>query len=138
MSQDGGSLRAMWRVTPSPNRVDAWSHERLKFDNLPPWMKDFKSAVQGAVRGLRPAPGQVLCGLYSSLETRTCDVENVLFYNVGPGSFRTATPHGLSFARAHHALIPESSGRPSRSEFWEPRTLSCPRAHPVGARIQSR
>lgn len=77
-------------------------------------MKDLKSAIQASVRNLAPAPGQVLCATYSSLETRTCDVENVLFYNVGPGSFRTPTRHGLSFSRTHA----EPAEFPHHHAYW--------------------
>lgn len=90
----------MWKVTSTPDRVDAWSQERLKFDRLPPWMKEFRAGVRSAVSSLKPAYNQVLHALYSSQDRGVCDVENILFYNVGPGGFRAACRNGLSFARA--------------------------------------
>ncbi|HYM14498.1 MAG TPA: hypothetical protein VEZ14_02985 [Dehalococcoidia bacterium] len=51
------------------------------------------------MRGLRAAE-KVLHAVYVSPVTDHCDVENVLFYNIGTGAFRQAMSNGVRFERS--------------------------------------
>jgi hypothetical protein len=45
---------------------------------------------------------------YSSRSTDRVDVENVLFYNVGPASFARVMRNGVRFERSFHLPVPPS------------------------------
>lgn len=84
-----------------PSRlVELWSEARLPFEPSPP-LKDMRNALRTAVRRLRARDGGLLQATYESLDASYCDLENVLFYNVGTGSFSAATRTGVRFDRAY-------------------------------------
>lgn len=58
-----------------------------------------KSELRTVLSEFRPGSDQLLFATYMSADSAVCDVENVLFYNVGTGAFRASSANGVSFAR---------------------------------------
>ena len=82
--------------------VEFWSETRLQFDSRP-LTKSMKGAISVAIQNLLPSQGQILAGIYTSDVRGIVDTENVLFYNVGAGSFSRPAQHGIRFERCHDA-----------------------------------
>jgi hypothetical protein len=72
-------------TTPAPGVVEAVSRVRLPFEPAG-WLAEFRRDLREACGGLVAAPGRILHGVYSSADRSLADLENVLCYNVGPGS----------------------------------------------------
>lgn len=88
-----------WRVESTPTRVDGWCAERLKFDHRPDWMNRFRAELRSRIRALNGASG-LLHGVYASTQPGFADAENVLFYNVGEGTFKHLAQRGMRFERS--------------------------------------
>ncbi len=78
--------------------VQVWSSTRLPFEPKG-WLKDLREQIRHDLRHLKLGREGVLYASYVSSEKRFCDVENVLFYNVGPSNFNNLTRNGLRFER---------------------------------------
>jgi hypothetical protein len=105
--------------------VELWSETRLPFDNLTPALKKMREELRAALGALAAADGEVLKGVFASTLEDACDVENVLFYNVGPSIFRRSSPNGVRFEQA--PAVPPLAGAPGingrnyhRYEFTTP------------------
>lgn len=83
-----------------PRVVELWSEARLPFEPPLP-LKTMRDELRAALRPLRGNHGERLHATYASAVTGFCDIENVLFYNVGVGSFSAAAGGGVRFERAH-------------------------------------
>src|SRR3712207_5375675 len=90
--------RATYLVVPGLHSVEAWSTERIRF---PPvgWQTEFRDRLAGAIGVMDIPPGAVLHAEYASGSRDLCDVENVLFYNIGARPFAQAARSGLRFER---------------------------------------
>ncbi|WDI41485.1 hypothetical protein [Bremerella sp. P1] len=80
--------------------VRFWSNTRLPFEPKGT-MLDARNLLRQALTGLSPHPDRILAAKYQSSTNGFCDVENVLFHNVGAASFRTTARNGLRFERVH-------------------------------------
>lgn len=78
--------------------VQVWSRTRLPFEPKG-WLKDLREQIRQDLKHLKLGREGVLYASYVSSEKRFCDVENVLFYNVGPNKFDNLTKNGLIFER---------------------------------------
>ena len=74
-------------------------------------MLEARAELRAAMRGLEPRPGDWLSATYVSPTADLVDLENVLFYNVGPGVFSHLTARGLSAVRMHAPPKPSPNGR---------------------------
>lgn len=93
--------------------VRAWSIQRLPFEPKG-WLLDYREELRRGLRSLVHADGARLRAVYSSPDQEFSDVENVLLYNVGTGSYRHLTTEGLEISRtkspdAHHHVTYELS-----------------------------
>lgn len=80
------------------NSLEIWSEERLPFEPKG-WLRQLRDEIRRGVYMLKDEPGRALSALYTSPVVQVCDVENVLFYNVGPGIFAALASAGLRFER---------------------------------------
>ena len=78
--------------------VQVWSRIRLPFEPKN-WLKDLREQIRQDLKHLKLGREDVLYASYVSSEKRFCDVENILFYNVGPNKFDNLTKNGLIFER---------------------------------------
>ena len=86
--------------------VEAWATFRLPFEPHA-GRRQYRERLKQALSELRGVSTGVVHALYvSRTSPANCDVENVLFYNVGAGAFRQLAPGGLSFeCRAEHPPV---------------------------------
>ena len=78
--------------------VEIWSEARLPFEPRGE-VATMRDDLRVAVARLRASSDEILHGAYMSDATRAVDAENVLFYNVGAGSFRASSHAGVRFER---------------------------------------
>lgn len=91
-----------WRVESTPTRVEGWCAERLKFEHRSEWMNRFRAELRNRLCALNGSDG-LLHGVYTSSLRDFADAENVLFYNVGEGTFKHLTQKGMRFERSFHS-----------------------------------
>ncbi|HCI79045.1 MAG TPA: hypothetical protein DHW02_05095 [Ktedonobacter sp.] len=91
--------------------VEVWSTQRLPFPSKNEnkdekrWLKELRRDISNGVRDLERNQNAVLHAVYgaplSGIRARDfCDTENILFYNVGCGSFAHIAQHGICFERS--------------------------------------
>ena len=93
-----GRRSDQWYVsTPDDRTVEAWASFRLPFEPKAEKL-EYRERLKQAILGMPGRSTGVVEAVYvSPTLPRNCDVENVLFYNVGAGAFRQLSPSGLSF-----------------------------------------
>lgn len=89
-----------FHVAGTQHSVEAWSTRRLPFEPKG-WLVDLRSALRIALKALDRSP--TLSAVYSSGVERFCDVENVLFYNVGAAAFTGIGARAVRFERCWSA-----------------------------------
>lgn len=103
--------------------VDFWVDTRLPFQPKGE-LVDARKSLCNAIRQLTAPPNQILSATYRTQQDAYCDVENILFYNVGTSNFGGVTQNGLRFERICAAPPPSPSGNNyahhHRYEFVEP------------------
>jgi hypothetical protein len=101
----------MYVVRGDGRRVEFWTKIRLPFEPKDALL-NARNDLRLALRSLKPRPGQSLQATYASAERSFCDVENVLFYNVGPATFGGLAGSGISFDRSWSPVPPLSGDTP--------------------------
>lgn len=63
-------------------------------------IRNFKSELRAAIGVMRPQNSEILFAQYAEegAKNRFFDLENMLFYNLGPSAFADCTAHGISFS----------------------------------------
>jgi len=63
-------------------------------------IRKFKSKLRTAIEMMRPQSNEILFAQYAEdgEENRFFDLENMLFYNIGPSTFADCATHGISFS----------------------------------------
>lgn len=84
-------------------RVDTWSSSCLQFEPEG-WQRGWRDELAQHLREMRITGA--LYAVYESEAKQPVDVENVLFYNVGPSAFRHLTSRGIAFERSFSAPTP--------------------------------
>jgi hypothetical protein len=85
-------------VRGADHSVEFWSDQRLPFEPKGT-MLEARAALRAALRRLQADPRRGLIASYSSVESGFCDVENILFYNVGAASFAGLASRAIRFER---------------------------------------
>ena len=80
------------------NNVKIWSVTRLPFEPKG-WLVDMREQIRQDLRLLNLEKDHTFCAYYISSDNSFCDVENILFYNVGVSYFNNLTKNGLIFER---------------------------------------
>ncbi len=86
-------------VRSSDTCAEGWADRRLPFEPKGS-MLDYREALRRALGELDPARGAVLRGRYATRDTRRCDVENLLLYNLGLGAFAHLRPQEAVLTRS--------------------------------------
>ncbi len=84
-------------------RVMFWSAQRLPFEPKGE-MRVLREELRSAVGGLTVGSGGVLTATLISQDPGFFDVENVLLYNVGTGSFGALATRGVRFVRIRSSV----------------------------------
>lgn len=88
------------KCRPQNNTIEGWSIKRLPFEPQG-WLKDFRNDLRTAIHSLQSHPGQILHAIYATPQSGLCDIENILFYNVGTSHFASLMTNGLRFERSY-------------------------------------
>ena len=84
--------------------VQLWSSKRLQFEPKN-WMKEMRNELRECLRQLTPIKnGTLYCKFCTSEGHSYFDVENVLLYNVGSGSFSHISNHHLIIERTFEKI----------------------------------
>jgi hypothetical protein len=79
--------------------AEAWSIQRLPFEPKG-WLIELRNDLREAIHNITSQPNQVLHAIYGAAQSDSvCDVENILFYNVGGKQFSPLTTYGIRFER---------------------------------------
>ena len=102
-----------FEILRTANSVDFWIDRRLPFEPRGDLL-GARNELRASVRVLECGADDVLIATYTSLDTSSCDAENVLLYNVGMSCFVNAMRRGVQFER-RYALPPTTpTGQPYR------------------------
>lgn len=69
-------------------------------------MVEYRSALRTALLGLDATEGRVLVARFASAETRPCDVEDLLLYNVGLSTFAHLRNEEIVLSRTYAPAVP--------------------------------
>ena len=86
-------------VRGSDTLAEGWADRPLPFEPKGS-MLEYRRALRRALAELDPVRGAVLRGRYASRDTRRCDVENLLLYNVGLSAFAHLRPQEVVLTRS--------------------------------------
>ena len=81
------------------NSVEVWSEKRLPFEPKGS-LQLLRNDIRSALGTINCGPTEVLHALYVSSINEACDVDNILFYNVGTEYFPQIGYAGLRFERS--------------------------------------
>jgi len=101
-----------YELVSARHSVEFWSDVRLPFEPKGT-MKPARDALRKAIRSLTMADGSWLAAEYVSAQRDFVDVENVLFYNVGPSAFSALVTQGLTAKRVYR----EPGPSPTRCQY---------------------
>ncbi|MGE0569850.1 MAG: hypothetical protein AB7H85_11950 [Dehalococcoidia bacterium] len=79
--------------------VEVWSERRLPFEPKGTLL-ELRTRMRAELRNLRVADDEVIEAAYQSDDLDFCDVENVLFYNVGAVAFSASRARAVRFWRS--------------------------------------
>jgi hypothetical protein len=85
--------------TPNNKMLEVYSSKRLPYEPKD-WQLELRNTIRSHLK-LLSGDGVILQTLYKSMSQRFFDIENVLFYNVGPTSFSHLNLKFLQFERAY-------------------------------------
>ena len=130
-------MSELYGVQITGNAVHAWSVRRLPFEPRG-WLKDYREELREGLRSLSKVDGTHLRAEYASPDRDFADVENVLLYNIGSGSYRHLSGAGLEVRRTrsndarHHVsyeLTAESTAELFTGEVLAKVSLDAPPTH---------
>lgn len=88
-----------FKIERAPGVVRLWVDAPIRFEPRTPAEMTLRKELFLACRELRARDEEVLAAVLRTAAPFLSDVENVLFYNVGPGTFARSTGRGLRFER---------------------------------------
>jgi hypothetical protein len=112
--ESGAAAGEEWEIggtDDGPQQVRLWSSRYIPFGRLTPGQRAARDALQGRIRSLTPASGEILHATYTGCKPPSMDVENLLLYNIGSSCFRPGTRHGVRFELGHDPRPEPPSGR---------------------------
>lgn len=98
------------------NVVECWSFKRVPFEPKG-WLYDMRESLKTAVGQLSVDSDRILSATYSSPIGELCDVENVLFYNIGTGAFKSACRSGFLLERSFEKVLPPTERSKEYSHY---------------------
>jgi hypothetical protein len=95
-------------VLSSNNKVEVWSERRLPFEPKG-WLQSLRTDVRSNLSVINCSKSQVLHAVYISPVKEPCDVDNLLFYNVGTAYFQQKGA-GVRLERSFSQVPPQPQG----------------------------
>lgn len=80
------------------NEVELWSTIRIPFEPKGE-IKDLRDSLSNSIKKIQTPAGTILYASYVADQSEYCDVENVLLYNIGTGTFKNLCQNGLCFEK---------------------------------------
>ena len=117
-------------INADKSQVEAWSTIRLPFEPKG-WMLDMRNSLKHAVKKLESDESTGLYAEYTSNERDLCDVENILIYNVGTGTFRNLCRRNLCFERRISAVPPAPLADTKMNHYYSYSIVNNPNAFKV-------
>lgn len=87
------------------NIAELWSVKRLPFEPKG-WLLDMRESLKTAISQLVANDHNMLAATYTSPIQELCDIENILFYNVGTGILKNVGKNGFLLERSFNAITP--------------------------------
>ena len=81
------------------NIVELWSSKRLPFEPKG-WQHDMRASLRTAISRLVVDDNSILIALYKSSDKNLCDIDNILFYNIGSAVFENVCYNGFFLERS--------------------------------------
>src|SRR4051812_38704168 len=93
---------AQYAVVSSGTGVEGWSTTRLPFEPKG-WLRTYRDDLRSALRTMEAADDAALLAEYATPDDGFADLENVLLYNIGSGSYSHLCRRGLVCRRVRSA-----------------------------------
>ena len=87
--------------------VECQSEKRLPYEPRE-WQLEQKKELSEALKKLEARSDETLAAQYFTPTLDRFDIENILFYNIGSGSFKKAARYGLEFEMASSSVLEDS------------------------------
>jgi len=100
------------------NVTELWSAVRLPFEPKG-WLLDMKKDLKDAIREMSPNDGKILYASYNSPNQGFCDIDNILFYNVGPGVFKHICQTGFLMERGYQNVVMPVEGQAEYTHYQQ-------------------
>jgi len=107
----------VFRIEQSENRVALFSAHRMPHTSVKGPMDLARRRLRSAIEAMKALPGEIIEGVYSSQMEGFFDVENVVFYNIQPATFRNAARNGLRARRCRLHSEAYSPGFPHKMDY---------------------
>ena len=125
-TQPNSATARQWTIKSDDRQVEAWADFRLPFEPKGELLA-YRTALRNAIGQLKDRPPRFVTAEYVSPELPgNCDVENVLFYNVGASVFDSLAVDGLAFRYRSDQAPPDPSGvaRPHYVRYHMPESCN--------------
>lgn len=101
-------IKRNYVIKESMNSIELWSKGRLPFEPKG-WLLEMRNSFRSALKKIQNNEQKLLHAVYASNEKGFFDVENILFYNLGPGAFSNIAHYGLCFERVFSTPVQPSN-----------------------------
>lgn len=107
----------VFRIEPGETRVALFSTHRMPHTSRKGPMDSARRELRAAIEDIEASSGKIIEGVYSSQIEGFFDVENVVFYNIEPATFRNSARNGLRARRCRLHSETYSPGFPHKMDY---------------------
>lgn len=100
------------------NKTELWSVARLPFEPKD-WRLDMRKDLKEAIQEMSLKDGELLYARYNSLNQERCDIDNILFYNVGTGAFKNICQNGFLLERGYKNVVMSAERQEEYSHYQQ-------------------
>jgi hypothetical protein len=107
----------VFRIDKDEKGVTIFSKIRMPHTSRRGCMDSARTDLRSAIAAIKASQGEILEGVYSSQSESFFDVENVVFYNLEPATFKNSATYGLRARRCRLHNETYSPGFPHRMDY---------------------
>jgi hypothetical protein len=107
----------VFRIEQGENSVTLFSSQRMPHTSRKGPLDLARPTLRAAIEAIKAPPGEIIEGVYSSQMEGFFDVENVVFYNIEPATFKNSARNGLRARRCRLHSETCSPGFPHKMEY---------------------